>query len=200
MKRASDPASTTTRLVDPTSVTTVSGPACSSAARTVSARAPTGVATKTTSAPSTAPRTSRARSWIAPSSSALEAACSSGSYPATSAPARRPAASPIDPPISPRPRTATLKASALAGRPAARRLLAAAGSPSDGAERLARQHRSLLDGGHVLREAVRAKRLRAVAHSLLGVRVRLYDDAVRARGSSRQGHRLHELAAPRRVA
>ena len=54
-------ASATSRLVEPTSLTTQSGPAAPSARATVSASAPTGAATNTTSAPATAPGDVRRR-------------------------------------------------------------------------------------------------------------------------------------------
>ena len=54
-KRSSSPnAATMSRLVEPTSVTAVSGPQASSAAATSSGSRPTGAAQKTTSAPSQA--------------------------------------------------------------------------------------------------------------------------------------------------
>ena len=54
MKRSSPTAETTARLAEPTSVTTQSGPASASAARTAPGSAPTGAATNAASAPASA--------------------------------------------------------------------------------------------------------------------------------------------------
>src|SRR5436190_1832771 len=204
MKRSSAAAAATTRLVEPTSLTTHSGPALSSAARTVSASAPTGAATKATSAPRTASATSAARASIAPSASAFSPTLSSGSYPLTWARARPLAARPIEPPISPTPRIATFKGGARrrGGQqgPAAHPGNASDGLSSHDAERLAREPRRALDRREVLGEAGRVQRLRSVADGLGGVGVRLDDDPVGARGRRGQRERLDELAPARRVA
>ncbi len=78
-KRSSAAASASARLVEPTSLTTQSGPAAVSAARTLSPSAPTGAATNTTSASATAAAMSGACESIAPSSSALARTPASGS-------------------------------------------------------------------------------------------------------------------------
>ena len=73
MKRSSSTASTTVRLVEPTSVTTQSSPAAASAARTASGSTPTGAATNAASAPSSAAsRPAAARSTAPTSSAAVE--------------------------------------------------------------------------------------------------------------------------------
>src|SRR4051794_5098830 len=105
MKRSSAPTAASARLVEPTSVTTQSGPAPARASPTASGSTPTGAASKTTSAPATAAATSGATSSIAPQPRASSPTSGSGSNPATLAPARRRAARPIEPPISPTPRT-----------------------------------------------------------------------------------------------
>src|SRR5262249_44876725 len=107
MKRSSAPAAATTRLVEPTSLTTHCSPAAVRAAAIVSGRAAIGVAANTTSAPPTASATLAASASIAPSDRAWATTAGAASYPVTGAPARSRAASPIEPPISPTPRTAT---------------------------------------------------------------------------------------------
>src|SRR5664279_5182543 len=186
--RSSEPASASSRLVEPTSLTTQSGPAAASARRTVSASAPTGAATNTTSASATAEPMSSAAMSMAPSSRALASTRSSGSYPHTCASARVRAARPIEPPISPTPRTATLKWPAPA--PGA----------SDAAQRLARQRGGLLHGAGVVGEVLGPQRLGSVADGLVGVGVHLDDDPVGADGGSGERQRQHQVAPPGGVA
>src|SRR4051795_3434064 len=107
MKRSSSPtASTSSPLVEPTSVTTVSGPEAASASRACCGSAATGPAQKTTSAPSQASATEPAPRLIAPSSTARASRSGLRPLPTTSASSRRRAASPIEPPIRPPRRTA----------------------------------------------------------------------------------------------
>ena len=127
MKRGSPPrAAMASRLTDPTSVTAESLPAASSASAASRGRAPTGAAQKTTSAPSTASATEAPAELTAPSCSARASSSPSGSNPATSASSLLRAASPIEPPISPTPRTAMR----IPGQPASRRFRTAAASRS----------------------------------------------------------------------
>src|SRR5438034_3041744 len=105
--RAASPA-TSSRLVEPTSVIAVSAPAAPTAAATRSGRARTGAAQKASSAPSSARATESAARSSAPRSSACARLARSGSKPMTSASSRLLAASPIEPPIRPTPRTASL--------------------------------------------------------------------------------------------
>src|SRR3954453_11846904 len=107
MNRSSPPsASTSSPLVEPTSVTTVSGPEAASASRACSGSAATGPAQNTRSAPSQASATEPAPRSIAPSSTARASRSGRRPQPTTSASSRRRAASPIEPPIRPTPRTA----------------------------------------------------------------------------------------------
>src|SRR4051794_30480984 len=108
MKRSSPPsASTSSPLVEPTSVTTVSGPEAASASRACARSAATGPAQKTRSAPAQASATEGAARSIAPISAARARRSGLRPQPTTSACRRRRAASPIEPPIRPTPRTAT---------------------------------------------------------------------------------------------
>src|ERR1700674_1485446 len=148
---------------------TQSGPAAASTASTLAASVPMGPARKTTSAPSRASVRSSAQPSMAPSSRALESTEGSGSYPHTSAPARPRAARQIEPPMRPRPRTATLK------RPGPRP------EPSEGgAQCLAGELGGALEGEGELGEGVRQERLWPVADGLVGIWVHLDDDAVRS--------------------
>src|SRR3954453_8938930 len=107
MKRSSPPtAATSSPLVEPTSVTTVSGPEAASASRTCCGSAATGPAQKTTSAPMQASATDPAPRSIAPSSTARANRSGLRPQPTPSPSSRRRAASPIEPPIRPTPRTA----------------------------------------------------------------------------------------------
>src|SRR5215211_1209000 len=98
MKRSSAADCTTLRLVEPTSLTTQSGPAAASACCSCAGSAPTGAQAKQASAPSSAPsssaRSRRSRLRPKPTTSA-SSACSF-------------AARPMEPPIRPTPRTAIL--------------------------------------------------------------------------------------------
>src|ERR671918_562720 len=150
-------------LVEPTSVTRASSALARSASATASP--------------------AEAQAWSSASRSmARSSVVGSASNPATTAPSRCLAASPIEPPISPTPRTATLIAPLDAGD-----LLA--GELGDAAELL-----------RVLGEALGGDRLRPVADRLLGLVVNLDDDPVRARGRGGERHRLHPVAPPRGVA
>src|SRR5918996_3274783 len=169
-------------LVEPTSVTRASSALARSASATSPGRAPTGAAQKTTSAPATA-SPAEAQAWSSASRSmARSSVVGSASNPATTAPSRRLAASPIEPPISPTPRTATLIAPLDAGD-----LLA--GELGDAAELL-----------RVLGEALGGDRLRTVADRLLRLVVDLDDDPVGAGGRGGERHRLHPVAPPGGVA
>ena len=123
-KRGSSRPATISRLVEPTSETTHSGPATASAASTVSGSAPTGAATNTRSASHTASARDSAGASIAPRSRAASSTPGAGSHPVTRACARSRAASPMEPPISPTPTTATTT------QVAARRARTAAASSS----------------------------------------------------------------------
>jgi hypothetical protein len=79
MKRSSSTASTIDRFVEPTSVTTVSGPAAASASRSRAGSAPTGAHAKTASAPWTASATELAAAPIAPRRSAFSSVAGSAS-------------------------------------------------------------------------------------------------------------------------
>ena len=103
MKRSSARPATSSRLVEPTSVTAQSLFAAASTASIASGRALTGAATNTISAPSAAAAALVAASPIAPRRSASSHTLASGSKPITCAPRRSPTARPIDPPISPTP-------------------------------------------------------------------------------------------------
>src|SRR3954452_5092281 len=112
-KRSSATASTRARLVEPTSLTTQSGPAAARASPTCSGSAPTGAQAKHASAPSSASWSEPAAPSIAPSSRARSRRSRLRPKPTTSAPSTcLRAASPIEPPIRPTPRTAILKGSA----------------------------------------------------------------------------------------
>ena len=80
--------------------------------RACAGSAATGPAQKTTSAPSQASAIEPAARSSAPSSTARASVAGLRPKPTTSAPSRRRAASPIEPPIRPTPRTATLVAAA----------------------------------------------------------------------------------------
>ena len=113
----------------------------------------------------------------------------SGSQPRTSAPRRSRAASPTEPPISPTPRTASrTPAGARRGRRVRR--------SGDSCRRPRRPARAGRVGG----EVVRAQRLRPVADRLLGLRVDLDDDPVRAGRRRGERERLDEVAPAGRVA
>src|SRR5215210_5072538 len=173
MKRSSSPAAATiSRLVEPTSVTTHSDPAAASASATSTGRAPTGAAQKTTSAPAQAWATESAIESMAPASTAPSRLSRRASKPATSASRRRRAASPIEPPIRPTPRTATL-----------------IGSRSDRAQFLAGHLGDVAELVRILGEALRGDRLGTVADRLLGLVVDLDDDPVGARGGGCERHR-----------
>src|SRR6266545_728755 len=137
------------RFVDPTSVTTASGPHSASASATSAGSDRTGAAQKTISASAAASRTDPATRSKAPSSRPRWAFAGSASKPATSPSSRRFAASPIEPPIRPTPRTAI--------------------RISDGGEFLARGlgHQAKLL--RVLGEPIGGHRLRPVADRLLGL-------------------------------
>src|SRR3954447_7680914 len=108
-KRSSSIASTRARLVEPTSLTTQSLPAASSAPRTWPGSAPTGPQAKQTPAPSSASSSEDAATSIAPSSRARSRRSALRPKPTTSASSTYSrAASPIEPPIRPTPRTAIL--------------------------------------------------------------------------------------------
>src|SRR6187549_363713 len=125
MKRSSSPrAATSWRLVEPASVTTVSGPLAASASRTRSGRTETGEAQKTTSASAQASSTVAAVRSTPPRSAARSSVAARGPQPITSAPSFSRAARPIEPPIGPTPSTAALicrPRSSIAPRPHRRR-------------------------------------------------------------------------------
>src|SRR5215216_2647835 len=182
-KRGSGVRLTRSCLVEPTSVTTVSGPDASSAARTSSGRAPTGAQAKHRSAASSASSTDAAVRSIAPAWRASHSRSGSRPNPTTSAsPTCSRAARPIEPPIRPTPRTAMRTRS------------------SNRRELLAGQLRRRLELAQVGGEVVRVERLRAVADRLLRAWVDLDDDAVGSRRRRGERQRLHEGALPRRVA
>ena len=160
-------ASQTAVLVDPTSVTVQSSALASSTVRTCAASRPTGTATTASSAPPSASPRVGLTSSTAPRSSATSAVASSSSNPETVAPARF-AASPTEAPISPVPMTASRKPPYPTCLP-----MRATSSVTSGE----------------LAELVRRDLLRAVAERLLGPRMRLDDDPVRAdrRRRPRQG-------------
>src|SRR3989440_7868683 len=107
MKRLSKPsAAITSLLTEPTSVTAQSWPAASRASAPSPGSAVTGAAQKMSSASSTASATVSWAESTASSSAARRSRSRSGSKPLTSAPSLARAASPIDPPIRPTPRTA----------------------------------------------------------------------------------------------
>ena len=115
---------------------------------------------------------------------AARAAPDRGSKPTTSAPSTRSrAARPIEPPISPTPRTAMRIGVSTVGQAACRPARAAR-----------------LELAQVGRELVGEQRLRAVADRLLGARVHLDDDPVGARRGRGQRQRQHQVAPPGRVA
>src|SRR4051812_45034432 len=115
MNRLSAPrAAITSRLTEPTSVTAHSSSAASSASATRPGSAITGAAQKTICAPSTASERVGGAESIAFSSRARSTRLRSGSNPVTSASSLARAASPIDPPIRPTPRTAIFMASVFA--------------------------------------------------------------------------------------
>src|SRR5215211_3060279 len=181
-KRGSAVRLTRSCFVEPTSVTSVSGPEASSAARTSSGSAPTGAQAKQSSAPATASSSEPAAVWIAPRSSAFRSRPASRPNPTTSASSRcSRAARPMEPPISPTPRTAIRTC-------------------SDRGELLAGQLRRRLELAQVGGEVVRVERLRAVADGLLGGGMDLDDYAVGAGRGRRERERLHERALPGRVA
>src|SRR5215207_679517 len=197
-KRGSGVRSTRSCLVEPTSVTSVSGAEASSAARTSSGSAPTGAQAKQSSAPSTASPTDAAARSMAPRSTAVRSRSGSRPKPTTSASSTcSRAARPIEPPISPTPSTAMRMGSAVRQ---ARGSAACAALSSDGRELLSGQLGRRLELAEVGREVVRVERLRAVADSLLGARVDLDDDAVGAGRGRRQRQRLYQRALARRVA
>src|SRR5215210_7157192 len=182
-KRGSGVRSTRSCLVEPTSVTTVSAPEASSASRTSSGSAPTGAQAKQSWAPSTASAIEPAARSMAPRSTAVCSRSGSRPNPTTSAALTYSrAARPIEPPISPTPRTAMR-------------------TPSpDGRELLSGQLGRRLELAQVGREVVRVERLRAVADGLLGARVDLHDDAVGAGRGRGERQRLHQRALSSRVA
>ena len=136
MKRGSSTAATSSRLVEPTSVTTHSGGGrrerlAHGAGR---ARAPARRRTRPTRPRARRPP-SRRRARRAPRASAASSTPGAGSKPRTSAPSRSRAASPTDPPSRPTPMTATINV-------------------SDGGERLAGDRGRPLDLLEVIGEAV----------------------------------------------
>src|SRR4051794_5343019 len=200
-KRSSSTWAAIARFVEPTSVTTVSGPAFASASSTTAGRAPTGAQAKTASAPLTASATEAASRSMAPRSRAAASTSGSVRRPAPGAPPAR-AAGPPEPPISPTPRTASRCAirACLARAAASRHGGTCHPAASDAAEFLACQLRRRLDLAQVLAELVGHELLRAVADRAVGIRVRLDDDPVGARGGCGQGQGEHEIAPPGRVA
>src|SRR3954447_24501833 len=115
-KRSSSIASTRARLVEPTSLTTQSSPAASSAPRTWAGNAPTGPQARQTPAPSSASSSEDAATSIAPSSRARSRRSALRPKPTTSASSTYSrAASPIEPPIRPTPSTAILIEATSAG-------------------------------------------------------------------------------------
>src|SRR5918994_822669 len=197
-KRGSAVRLTRSCLVEPTSETTVSGPDASSAARTSCGSTPTGAHAKQRSAPPTASSTEFAARSIAPRSAATRSRSGSRPKPTISAPwTCSPAARPIEPPISPTPRTA-IRTPSPAIRQAPGRARCAGASYSR--KLLARQLGRRLELAQVRREVVRVERLRAVADGLLRGRVDLHNDPVGAGGGGRERQRLHQRALPGRVA
>src|ERR671910_2465830 len=197
-KRGSGVRSTRSCLVEPTSVTSVSGPDASSAARTSAGRTPTGAHAKQSWAPSRASSSEPAASSMAPRSIAVRSRSASRPKPTTSASSTFPRPpTPIDPPINPTPRTA-MRTGAAVGQ--ARGSAACAALSSDGRELLSGQLGRRLQLAEVGREVVRVERLRTVADCLLGARVDLDDDAVGAGRGRRERQRLHQRALAGRVA
>src|SRR5215207_9399211 len=191
-KRGSGVRLTSSSFVEPTSVTSVSGPEASRAARTSSGSAPTGAHTKHSSAPSTASSTEPAVHWMAPRSSAPWSRSASRPKPTTSAPSTcSRAARPIEPPIRPTPRTAMRTGSSPAPCGAA---------ASHRRKLLPGQLGGRLELAQVSGEVIRVQRLRAVADGLLRARVNLDDDAVGAGRGRRERQRLDERALAGRVA
>src|ERR687892_280595 len=172
-KRGSSTSASRLCFVEPTSVTAQPGPAAASA--------PTGAQAKQSSAPSTASATEPASRPMAPRSSATRSRSGSRPYPTTSTSSTYSrAARPIEPPISPTPRTAMR-------------------TRSDRGQLLARELRGGLELPQVIGELLRAERLRAVADRLLGAGVHLDDHAVGAGRRGGQRERLDEAAPARRV-
>src|SRR5918992_263698 len=182
MKRSSAVVSTTWRFVDPTSVTTQSGPAARSAAATCSGRAPTGPHAKQAPAPSRAPSTESAAESIAPADCARSRESGLRLKPTTFAPSTYSrAARPTEPPISPTPRTAM-------------RMPAAYELRSGWLELLPGKRRGLLDRAQEVGESLGHERLRPVADRSLRLGVDLDDQPICTGRRGRQRERRHQVA------